>query len=225
MAEKNGQNKSAEWSPVSFRALRDALKRPGIVTLNLWADMPELSVDIDMSGIAPLTLSGKMSNQMIADHEEAVSKASEKLEAEPNNSQSWREITSAVLKQHDYILGAVIIRPKYYMLDEYPDQNSAPDDGITVWDFTPEMRWAIVDVLNKGGEAFANFRKDPIGYATALSERGATRDAGESDTTTGDAVVDQNAVQSGDLATGDESRSGDDEASNIKEIFVNSTAG
>lgn len=220
MAEKNGQNKSAEWSPVSFRALRDALKRPGIVTLNLWADMPDLSVDIDMSGIAPLTLSGKLSNQMIADHEEAVAKAAEKLEAEPDNSQSWRNITHTIVRQHDYILGAVIIRPKYYMLDEYPDQNSTPDDGVTVWDFTPEMRWAIVDVLNKGGEAFANFRKDPIGYATALSESASTRNTGESDVTPGNPVVDQNAVQSGDLATGDAARSGNGEESNNETIFV-----
>lgn len=201
---ENGQHSDVKWSPAAFRALRDAMKRPpGIVTLKLWPEMPEQEVTLDLSGITALVLAGKFTNQMIDAKEQATREAIDHANKNQESALAWRELTQTVLEQHDYILGGVIISPKYYMLDQLPPGNQ-PDDGLTVYDFKPEMRWAIINVLQNegGGEALANFRADPVGYAATFSSERLREDAGGDATTAGDTTLDQNSVQSGDLVEG-----------------------
>lgn len=194
-----------QWTPEQFRRLRDALRRPGTVTLKLWPELPDLEVTLDLSGYGPLLLSGKLSNAILAAKDRAVQDAAEQMEQHPEDLYTWVEMSNKVLEYHDYILGAVIVKPKYYMLDQLPP-GCQPEDGLCVYDFTPEMRWSIINVLNSGMEELAKFRDDPLGYAAALSERTARSAAERVDSAPRDAVVDQGDVRSGDLARGDASR-------------------
>ena len=208
--------KESKWSPAGFRALRDALKAPGIITIAPWPDAPDYTVTLDMSGMAALTLAGKMSNRMIASRKKRIDEVGDKLDElskRPEEERSFEELedivhdaTTSVLEYHDYVLGSVIIDPEYKMLDQLKD-GIRPDDALSVFDFEPEIRWAIIKVLNGGAEEFQKFRADPIGYSLTLSEQSTEQIASRIDAATDDAVVDTTTVQSGDLASGNRGRS------------------
>lgn len=210
-----------KWDKAGFRALRDSLKQPGVITIKPWVDAPEFEVTLDLSGIGALVLTGKLSNKMIAEKRKAISDVGENLKevgtkvdnneelaGDESVTDALNNATIAVLDYHDYILSAVVSDPKYYMMDEVKKMNTLhPDDGLSVFDFDAELRWAIVKVLNEGAEEYRKFRADPIGYSIALSEQSLRDATGGDVSTTDNAVVDQTMVQSGDLASGDSGRS------------------
>jgi hypothetical protein len=209
------ENPPSKWNPAGFRALRDALKAPGIITIAPWSDAPEFTVTLDLSGIAALTLAGKMSNRMIVEKKKKINDVGERLNGLPEQEESEKtfeeledavhDATSSVLEYHDYVLGSMIIEPKYYMLDQLTD-GIRPDDGLSVFDFDPEMRWAIIKVANGGAEEFQKFRADPIGYSLALSVESTEQVTSRINAATDNALVDTTAVQPGDLASGDRGR-------------------
>lgn len=212
------------WDKAGFRALRDALKQPGIITIKPWADAPDFEITLDLSGIGALILTGKLSNRMIVEKRKAIGSSGDKLKEvgqkiddnqELNDADNITEVlndaTTAVLDYHDYILGSIVSNPKYYMMDEIKKMNTLhPDDGLSVFDFDAELRWAIIKVLNEGGEEFQKFRTDPIGYSITLSEQNLLDASGGNVPPPDNAVVDQSTLQSGDLRGGDGQRSGTD---------------
>lgn len=201
----NGQQNGEVWSPESFRALRNALRRSGLITLNLWPEMPELSVTLDMSGMEMLIIANRLDDKMLEEKEKAMDDAAKALEADRESPRTWHEITRVMLEYQDYILGALIVKPKYYMMDELPP-GLAPDDGVCIHDFTPDMRHAIIKVARGGEEELANFRTDPMGYASILSEQIVRAIASGNDTTGDNPEMAESALQSGDLAEGSEAR-------------------
>jgi hypothetical protein len=195
---------TSEWTPEEFRRLREILRRPGVVTLHLWPEAPELAVTLDLSGIGPLILAGKISNRLLAALDGEINAAAEQALAKPAEEQDpyeLIELTNKIMQRQDYILAAVIVKPKYYMLDQLPP-GGQPEDGLCIHDFTPDMRLAILEVLNKGVDELAKFRADPVGYATALAERTARDAAERAHLAAGNAVVGQDGVRPGDLVAG-----------------------
>lgn len=219
MTEQNGQVQPTEqnditWSPSAFRALRTALKRPGLVTLHLWSEMPELSVTLDMSGLATLALTGRLVNKVYISKKQAVQDAGKRMDKEPENPESWLDMTNRILEHDDYILAAVIIEPKYYMMDELKQfPGGQPDDGLCILDFDPDMRRAIIKATEVGDEELNNFRTDPVGYAIALSEQRAREIAEQLNSAAGDAVVDSTEVRPSDMVEGEGTREGNSEGS------------
>lgn len=216
MAEQNGQTSNTtennvSWSPESFRALRDALKRPGLVTLHLWPEMPDLSVTLDMSGLGVLRLTGKIVNQILVDKKEAIKKIGDEVEEdkETTDPEKILKLMDAIREHDDYILGAVIVEPKYYMLDEikrFP--GGQPPDGLCILDFEQDMIRAIVRATELGNEELRKFRADPIGHATALAEQRARETAELLGIATGDTVVDQAGLRSSGVDDGEDVREG-----------------
>jgi hypothetical protein len=207
MADTNGHNTEQNWTPDEFRALRDAMKQPGLVTLKLWPEMPNLEVTLDMSGLAVLTMTGKLVNRMLIEKDNAVKEAGKKVDDAPTDESGWYDVNKSVMDRHDYILGAMVVKPRYYMMDQLKDiPGGRPSDGLCIFDFDPDMRWAILDAMNGGAEAIAKFRDEPFEYSRALAESTTKRIAERLGVATDDTVVDQTAIQSGDLDTGSELR-------------------
>ncbi len=203
----NGHNTEQNWTPEEFRALRDAMKQPGLITLKLWPEAPHLEVTLDMSGLAVLTMTGKLVNRMLIEKDDAIRQAGKKVDENPTDEQSWYDVNKSVMDRHDYILAAMIVKPRYYMMDQLKDvPGGRPSDGLCIFDFDADMRWAILDAMNGGADAIAKFRDEPFEYSRALAESTTQRIAERLSAATNDTVVDQTAIQSGDLDTGSEQR-------------------
>jgi hypothetical protein len=182
------------------------MKQPGLITLNLWPEMPNFEVTLDMSGLAVLAMTGKLVNRMLIDKDETIREAGKKIDENPQDEQGWFEVNKAVMDRHDYILSAVVVKPRYYMMDQLKDiPGGRPSDGLCILDFDPDMRWAILDAMNGGADAIAKFREQPFEYSRALAESTTKRIAEQLSAATNDSVVAETTIRSGDLDSGSES--------------------
>lgn len=160
-------NGHSEWSAADFRALREALSRPGIETLPLFGeDQPPIT--LDLSGLQELVTMGVISNAILAELERDTGAALADLETDLQSPSRWRELTTRTDKQHDLIMSAIVKTPSYVMLDQFTS-GRPPESALCLWDFPIDMRWAIMNVMRQGAAELARFREDPRGYAAVLA--------------------------------------------------------
>lgn len=176
------------WNSNDFEQLRNDLGRGGINWIRVWKNRPKIGVDLSgfdvlaFGGDIPNGLLASIYNQFSnvrrerdtdteidienievpADIDEELRKLQDEDDAEEFDIAGAKDaITRArrTLRYQDAILKVLIRIPKYYDMKELKNIGNTPKDGLCIWDFSPQQRADVSNLLWTGVEGLEPFRE------------------------------------------------------------------
>ncbi len=145
-------------------AWRKARGRVGIQELPDAIPGAPFTLMVDFSGLSALVGTGQVSNPLLETALAGLAKAQADYatyEAAETPAQHLLtvqlELEKSLAAYHDLWLGAFIVAPPYYHLDQLP-RGACPEDGICLYDIPPDRRQPLVDLARGGYESLDTFR-------------------------------------------------------------------
>ncbi len=119
---------------------------------------------VDFSGLSTLVGTGQVSNPLLEAALAGLTQAQAAYATYQDTETPAQhlltvqlELEKSLAAYHDLWLGAFIVSPPYYRLDQLP-RGACPEDGICLYDIPPERRQPLVDLARGGYESLDTFR-------------------------------------------------------------------